>query len=173
MAQRMSDLLACHARDEFIGRAAERAALRATLDADGPRVIHVHGIAGIGKSALLARFADAGDAATRRILEGTSVARRTTISLLRSLFPEFAPQDAYDRLQRLPFVDGANDDLVIHDAVREAIARSLRASDPSRDLDYLRSGRTTPGFRGAGGTGGGTRRHDLPERDARLRTALG
>ncbi|MDO9600090.1 MAG: winged helix-turn-helix domain-containing protein [Azoarcus sp.] len=319
MAQRMSELLARQARKEFVGRVAERAALGAVLEEDGPRVIHVHGIAGIGKSALLACFAadaraagavvvsldcrrieptesgfrhtlceaiggdmgvdalaqrlgalsatvvlmldtyevfrlmdtwlrqvfvpalsdnvrviffgrerpyaawhalpggarllqsialapldeheavdllarlgtsgedaarlarfthghplalrlaaaaceerpglaleqaplqqaldeltrmflaDVGDPATRRILEGASVARRTTISLLRSLFPEFAPQDAYDRLQRLPFVEGANDGLVIHDAVREVIARSLRARDPGRYLDCQRT----------------------------------
>jgi hypothetical protein len=319
MAQRMVELLARQAREEFIGRAGELATLRATLGADGARIIHVHGIVGIGKSALLARFAadaqaagavvvrldcrrieptaagflhalgeaiggdaevdalaqrlgalgatvvlaldtyevfrlmdtwlrqvfvptltdnvrvvlcgrerpfaawhampgggrlvqsialaplgereavqlldrlgvdgdeaarvarfthghplalrlaaaacaerpglaleqaplqhaldeltrmflaDVGDAPTRRILEGAAVTRRITIALLRELFPEFAPQDAYDRLQRLPFVDGANDGLVLHDAVREAIARSLRARDPARYLDCRRT----------------------------------
>lgn len=84
-------------------------------------------------------LADVRDAATRRIIEGVSVARRTTIPLLRSLFPEFAPQDAFNRLQHLPFVDGANDGLVIHDAVRGAIARSLRARDPGRYLDHQRA----------------------------------
>lgn len=318
MPQRMADLLESRAREDFIGRAAERAALGAILNADGPRVIHVHGIAGVGKSALMGRFAadaraagaavvsldcrrieptengfllavgeaigcdaaiealtqrlgelagtvvlmldtyevfrlmdtwlrqvfvpalrdnvrvlffgrerpfvawhalpgsaqvlqsialapldegdaiellarlgtrgedavrlsrftcghplalrlaaaacqdrpglaleqvplqnaldeltnmflaDVGDAGTRRILEGASVTRRTTISLLRSLFPQFAPQDAYDRLRRLPFVDSASDGLVIHDAVRDAVARSLRARDPARYLDCQR-----------------------------------
>jgi len=84
-------------------------------------------------------LADVGDPVTRRVLEGVSVARRTTISLLRSLFPEFAPQDLFERLRRLPFVDAASDGLLIHDAVREAIARSLRASDPSRYLDHQRT----------------------------------
>lgn len=83
-------------------------------------------------------LADVGDPLTRRILEGVSVVRRTTVSLLRALFPDLAPQDAYERLRRLPFVDAASDGLVIHDAVREAIARSLRASDPSRCLEHQR-----------------------------------
>ncbi len=319
MVQRMADMMARRAREDFVGRAEALAALRAALDPDGPRVLHVHGIAGIGKSALLARFAaeaqaagavvlrldcrsmeptetgflsglaeaiggdgdaaalaarlgalgrlvvlaldtcevfrlmdtwlrqvfvpalpdnarmlffgrerpvaawqavpgwgrllqsvalaplgeqeslellaclgvsgpgalqlaraahghplalrlaaaaseerpglalaqaplqhaldeltriflaDVSDPVTRRILEGVSAARRTTISLLRALFPELAPQDAWERLRRLPFVDAASDGLVIHDAVREAIARSLRASDPSRYLAYQRS----------------------------------
>lgn len=319
MVQRMADVLARQARDEFVGRTAERAALRAVLRADGPRLVHLHGLAGIGKSALLARFAadaqaagaplvyvdcrlveptesgflralgevvgggddldvlvqrlgalgptvvlaldtyevfrlmdawlrlsfvpalpdnlrvvfcgrerpfagwhalpggrrvmqslalapldqreavellarlglggetaarlsrfthghplalrlaaaaceerpalalaqvplqhaldeltrmflaDVRDAATRRILEGAAVARRVTVSLLRGLFPEFAPQDAFDHLRCLPFVDPVSDGLLIHDAAREAIARSLRASDPSRYLDYQRT----------------------------------
>jgi DNA-binding response OmpR family regulator len=84
-------------------------------------------------------LAEAGDATTRHILEGASVTRRITISLLRALFPTLAPQDAYDRLQRLPFVETAADGLLIHDAVREAIARSVRASDPSRYLSHQRT----------------------------------
>lgn len=84
-------------------------------------------------------LADVGDPATRQILEGVSVIRRTTISLLRAMFPAITAQDTYERLRRLPFVDGASDGLVIHDAVRDVIARSLRASDPSRYLDYQRA----------------------------------
>ncbi|MBA1146612.1 winged helix-turn-helix domain-containing protein [Ectothiorhodospiraceae bacterium WFHF3C12] len=321
MAQRMSDLLASQALEGFVGRAAELEMLRATLSPDGPRVVHVHGIAGIGKTALLERFAaearsagatvirldcrdveptepgllqslgeavgggrsgaealatrlgdlgstvvlaldtyevfrlldtwlrqvflpmlpenvrvlffgrqrpltawhatpgwgrllkslavepltdseagellaklgvdgeeaapvrrsthghplalmlaagavreerrehwpedaplqhaldeltrmflaDVGDPVTRRVIEGAAVTRRVTVSLLRALFPDLAPQDAFERLRRLPFVDGTSDGLIIHDAVREAIARSLRASDPSRHLEYRRA----------------------------------
>ncbi|MBS9402625.1 winged helix-turn-helix domain-containing protein [Halomonas sp. TRM85114] len=84
-------------------------------------------------------LADVGDVATRRVLEGAAVARRVTISLLRALFPEIAPQDAYERLRKLPFVEIASDGLVIHDAVRDAIAHSLHASDPSRHLAYRRA----------------------------------
>lgn len=82
---------------------------------------------------------DVGDATTRRVLEGAAITRRTTVSLLRALFPELAPQDAYERLRKLPFVDTTSDGLIIHDAVREAIARSLHASDPSCHLAYRRS----------------------------------
>jgi len=82
---------------------------------------------------------DVGDAVTTRVLEGSAVVRRVTISLLQALFPDLAPQDAWERLRRLPFVDGASDGLMIHDAVREAIARSLHASDPGRYLDYRRA----------------------------------
>ncbi|ROO23775.1 hypothetical protein SAHL_16525 [Salinisphaera orenii YIM 95161] len=84
-------------------------------------------------------LADVGDAVTRRVLEGAAVTRRVTVSLLRAQFPDLAPQDAYERLRRLPFVDGTSDGLIIHDAVRDAIARSLHASDPSRHLEYRRA----------------------------------
>jgi hypothetical protein len=57
MSQRMSDLLASQAHQAFIGRRAELVALRTALMPEGARVIHVHGIAGIGKTALLERFA--------------------------------------------------------------------------------------------------------------------
>lgn len=82
---------------------------------------------------------DVGDEATTRVLEGASVVRRVTISLLQVMFPDLAPRDALERLRRLPFVDATNDGLMIHDAVREAIARSLHASDPERYLEYRRA----------------------------------
>lgn len=97
---------------------------------------------------------DVGDAITTRVLEGSAVVRRVTISLLQALFPDLAPQDAWERLRRLPFVDGASDGLMIHDAVREAIARSLHASDPGRYLEYRRAAWRQLA-REAGSAGGG------------------
>ncbi|MEP6220787.1 ATP-binding protein, partial [Marinobacter sp.] len=57
MPQRMSDIMAARAHRTFVGRDTELGALETMLMPKGPRVLHVHGIAGIGKSALLARFA--------------------------------------------------------------------------------------------------------------------
>tara|TARA_R110002020_G_scaffold97045_2_gene231824 strand:- start:4013 stop:5257 length:1245 start_codon:yes stop_codon:yes gene_type:complete len=84
-------------------------------------------------------LADVEDLASRHVLQGAVVLRRVTVSLLQALFPELDPQDAYERLRRLPFVDGMHDGLIIHEAVRDPLARSLHASDPSRYLDYRRS----------------------------------
>lgn len=81
---------------------------------------------------------DVGDAVTRRVLEGAAVVRRVTVSLLEALFPEISPAEALDRLRRLPFVDRTPDGLMIHDAVREAIARSFHARDPERYLECRR-----------------------------------
>lgn len=84
-------------------------------------------------------LADVGDPVTRRVLEGVALARRATVSLLRALFPDLAPQDAYQRLRSLPFVDVAEDGLIVHEAVRDPVARSLHASDPCRHLEYRRT----------------------------------
>lgn len=84
-------------------------------------------------------LADVKDPVTRRVLEACAVVRRVTVSLLRALLPDLAPRDAYERLRSLPFVDSTDDGLLIHDAVREAIARSLRASDPSQFLSYQKA----------------------------------
>jgi hypothetical protein len=76
------------------------------------------------------------DARTREILDAASVVRRPTLSLLAAMLPEMAPQDAFDRLRRLPFVELSDDGLAIHDTVREAIAALLRSSDPDRSKRY-------------------------------------
>ena len=53
----VKDLLAQTARDTFVGRVTELEALSALLT-NGPRVIFLQGIAGVGKSSLLAVFAE-------------------------------------------------------------------------------------------------------------------
>jgi hypothetical protein len=48
------------------------------------------------------------------------------------MLPGAAPQDAFERLRALPFVERARDGLVVHDAVQRAIAAALHAGDPER-----------------------------------------
>src|SRR4029077_9358119 len=76
------------------------------------------------------------DAKTREALDAASVVRRTTTSLLAAMLPDTAPQDAFDRLRILPFVELGDDGLVLHDTVREAIAAALRSADPDRSRRY-------------------------------------
>src|SRR5215470_8049595 len=83
-------------------------------------------------------MADVPDPVSRVTLEAASVIRRTTHSLLAAMLPDIAPNDAYDRLQTLPFVDSASDGLMIHDLVQQAIATRLRSTDPERYYDYRR-----------------------------------
>ncbi|MFQ5897851.1 MAG: winged helix-turn-helix domain-containing protein [Candidatus Methylomirabilia bacterium] len=56
MARRVSDALAQRSTDTFVGRAEELAVLLQSLERDGPLVVHVQGIAGIGKSSLVHAF---------------------------------------------------------------------------------------------------------------------
>ena len=79
---------------------------------------------------------DVSDAITRETLYAASTLRRVTRSLLGALLPKFAPQDLFDRLLGLPFVELSSDGLVIHEAVRDVIASSLKAADPGRYRAY-------------------------------------
>lgn len=76
---------------------------------------------------------------TRRALEAASVVRRTTVPLLAAMLPDVSPQDAQERIRALPFVQADKDGLRIHDAVREAIALTLRAENPQRYREYRRA----------------------------------
>jgi hypothetical protein len=84
-------------------------------------------------------LADVRDAVLRRALEAACVVRRATVPVLGAMLPQLAPQDAYERLRALPFVDEVNDGLAVHDVVRESLARSLKAADPSRYVGYRRA----------------------------------
>ena len=52
------------------------------------------------------------------------------------MLPDAAPQDAFERLRGLPFVELSSDGLVLHDTVREVVAAYLRSSDPDRSRRY-------------------------------------
>lgn len=56
MVRRVQDVVAQRAAGRFIGRDRELALLSRMLDAGEPFIMHVHGIAGIGKSSLLSAF---------------------------------------------------------------------------------------------------------------------
>jgi len=84
-------------------------------------------------------LADIHDPLTRMAVEASSVTRRTTMSLLRAMLPDHAPQDAYARLHALPFVRLAPDGLYMHDLVRETIAAALRARDPIAHRAFKRA----------------------------------
>ncbi|UCB42396.1 MAG: winged helix-turn-helix domain-containing protein [Dehalococcoidales bacterium] len=84
-------------------------------------------------------LSDVPDPLTRKALDAVSVVRRATRSLLQAMLPDVAPQDILERLRLLPFVESEIDGLMLHDAVHEAIAASLRASDPSTYQNYRRA----------------------------------
>jgi hypothetical protein len=72
------------------------------------------------------------DLETRKALETASVIRRVTRSLLRAMLAEAAPEDAMERLQRLPFVWPGSEGLIVFHVVRSVVAYQLRSEDPTR-----------------------------------------
>jgi hypothetical protein len=84
-------------------------------------------------------LADITDPLTKRTFEAASVVRRATVSLLKSMLPEAAPQDTFERLRALPFVQTVQDGLHIHDSVQQVIAASLKAVDPGSYQAYRRA----------------------------------
>jgi hypothetical protein len=99
--------------------------------------------AGIGQRIVeeLSRLyvSDIPDPQTRRVLEAASVVRRVTLPLLGAMLPDASPQDAQERLRALPFVQADREGLLVHDAVRDAIALTLRAQNPQEYGAYRRA----------------------------------
>jgi hypothetical protein len=83
---------------------------------------------------------DVDDPLTRQALEAGSVVRRITGPLLWAMLGEAArPDRLLAALNELAFVDLCLDGLVVHEAVREAIAANLRAANPDRYRQYRRA----------------------------------
>jgi hypothetical protein len=76
-------------------------------------------------------LADVSDPVTRNLILKVSILRRITIPLLEAVATELPAEEAHDRLAALPFTEATRDGLMLHDAVRRPLARSLRARNPS------------------------------------------
>ena len=83
-------------------------------------------------------LADVSSPTTRQILVGVSVLRRITIPLLEAMFPGTPAQETYEELAALPFTEATREGLMLHTAVRDVLARSLRARDPLTCKAYRR-----------------------------------
>jgi hypothetical protein len=70
MGRRLRDIVAVERRRTYVGRNAELTLFGTVLTADHPAfsVLHVHGVGGVGKTALLQRFAEQADGAGRPVL---------------------------------------------------------------------------------------------------------
>jgi uncharacterized protein (DUF934 family) len=82
---------------------------------------------------------DVEDPLARRALEAASVVRRATEPLLAAMLDHADGQDAVRGLLDLPFVDAGRDGLVVHEAVRDAVADFLRSTSPTRYRGYRRA----------------------------------
>ena len=84
-------------------------------------------------------LAEIADPVTRKGLEAACVLRRVTVSLLSAMLADVPAHDAFSRMRSLPFVHIGLDGLRIHDSVKQVIATSLQASDPSKFRDNRRA----------------------------------
>jgi hypothetical protein len=84
-------------------------------------------------------LAEVSDEVTKRALQAAAVVRCTTVSLLRAMLPEVAPQDVYERLRTLPVVKTCRDGLQVHDCIQQSIAATLKSHDPSRYHSYRKA----------------------------------
>lgn len=71
-------------------------------------------------------------------IEAASTTRRVTAPILRALLERDDVRDAFDDLRRLPFADRGPEGLVLHDVVRETVARDLAERDPEAHARYRR-----------------------------------
>jgi hypothetical protein len=72
-------------------------------------------------------------------VEASSVLRRVTQPLLAALLPDSDAAQLWEELSCIPFFETSRDGLYLHDAVREAVASSLRTRDPVRFAEYRRA----------------------------------
>jgi hypothetical protein len=79
------------------------------------------------------------DVLTRHALEAASVVRRATGPVLSAMLSGVDGDDVVDRLLDQPFVETCRDGLVVHEAVKTAIADFLHGANPLRYLDYRRA----------------------------------
>lgn len=75
-------------------------------------------------------------AETIEAVEAASTVRRVTEPILCALLRRPSAREAFGRLRLLPFADLTTEGLVIHDLVRETLARDLAQRDPRRYADY-------------------------------------
>jgi hypothetical protein len=82
---------------------------------------------------------DVDDPLARRALEAAAVVRTATEPVLAAMLAEEDATDPLGALLQLPFVDAARDGLIVHEAVREAVAGFLRRTNPVRHREYRRA----------------------------------
>lgn len=75
---------------------------------------------------------------TTEAIEAASTVRRVTVPSLMALLGVTQTKEVFDSLQELPFVDATGEGLILHDVVRETIAKELSRRDPERSRTYRR-----------------------------------
>jgi hypothetical protein len=83
-------------------------------------------------------LAETSDTTVREALECSSLVRVINVPLLQAMLPRIDAVRTFEQLRTLALVKTARDGVVLHEAIRGAIARNLRMTDPQRFLAYRR-----------------------------------
>jgi hypothetical protein len=83
-------------------------------------------------------LAEISDPTVREALECSSIVRVINVPLLQAMLPGADAVRTFEQLRTLALVKTARDGVVLHEAIRGAIARNLRVTDPQRFLAYRR-----------------------------------
>ncbi len=67
-----------------------------------------------------------------------SIARVTTVELLRAVLPDVNAQEAYEQLRALTFTEPLADGLTLHELVRKALHADMRRRDQERERELRR-----------------------------------
>ena len=79
------------------------------------------------------------DTRTRETLERVSIIRRYDDTFLKYLLGNGYEAEIFDDLLELPFINLSGEGCLVHDIVRETIARELSIKDPQRYRDYKKA----------------------------------
>lgn len=72
-------------------------------------------------------------------VEAASTARRVTEPILRAILEREDVREEFEALRRLPFAERTAEGLLLHDVVRDTVARDLAARDPDAHARYRRN----------------------------------
>jgi hypothetical protein len=81
-------------------------------------------------------LADITDQPTRHTVEAASIIRRVTEPFLAAIFSSADTRLLYTRLRALPIFGHLHDGLTLHEALRPAVAASLKTANPERSIFY-------------------------------------
>ncbi len=85
-------------------------------------------------------------AETVKVVEAASTVRRVNEPILRALLEDASSREAFEGLRKLPFVEESSEGLLLHDVVRDAVARDLAQRDPEAHSLYRRRAAHLFGF---------------------------
>ena len=90
-------------------------------------------------SSTMRLFDEISDPDIRRALTSLSISRRITYPMITALCPEYSPEDLYEKLAALSFLEARSDGLALSPLLQKALSSKLQAADPDRYRELQRA----------------------------------